>query len=123
MCDYCLIKNVNGKSEGTHLNPFVASVNMYVESAEKDNILLALSKIVAVKEVYEVAGEYDIVSVISTSCMEEFHKLLHDEILLIKGMKSTVTTIVLKLHTDQCIRHSGKDIYLAESTHKKDDQD
>ena len=71
---------------------------MFVDSAEKDNVLKSLSKIPAIKEVYEVAGEYDIVSIISTSCMEEFHDLLHKQILLLKGVKSTVTTVVLKLH-------------------------
>ena len=58
------------------MSQFTASVNMFVESAEKENILAALSKIEAIKEVYEVAGEYDIVSVISTSCMEEFRDLI-----------------------------------------------
>lgn len=96
------------ESEGTYLSPFVASVNMYVEASEKENILLALSKIESIKEVYEVAGEYDIVSVISTACMEEFHDLLHKQILLIKGIKSTVTTVILKLHEKQFSKKIAK---------------
>jgi DNA-binding Lrp family transcriptional regulator len=100
--------------EGTNLRQFTASVNMFVESAEKENILAALSKIEAIKEVYEVAGEYDIVSVISTSCMEEFRDLLHKQILVLKGVKSTVITVILKLHN--LPSNSFKDRYI---TNKK----
>jgi DNA-binding Lrp family transcriptional regulator len=74
---------------------------LFVDASEKENILLALLKIPAIKEVYEVAGEYDVVSLISTSCMEEFRHILHKQILCIKGVKSTVTTVILKLHLPQ----------------------
>jgi DNA-binding Lrp family transcriptional regulator len=71
---------------------------MFVDSAEKENIVEALSRIEEIKEVYEVAGEYDIVSVVSTSCLEEFRELLHKRILHIKGIKSTVITVILNLN-------------------------
>ncbi len=87
------------------MSQFVATVNMFVESSEKDNVLIALSRIDAIKEVYEVAGEYDIVSLISTPGMEEFRELLHKEILSIKGIKSTVTTVILKLHDRHVIKN------------------
>jgi DNA-binding Lrp family transcriptional regulator len=83
---------------------------MFIESAEKENILSALSKIDAIEEIYEVAGEYDIVSVISTSCMEEFRDLLHKQILIIKGVKSTVITVILKLYN--LPSNSYKDRYI-----------
>jgi Transcriptional regulators len=82
---------------------------MFVNSAEKENVLAELSKIDAIKEVYEVAGEYDIVSVISTSCMEEFRELLHKQILLIKGVKSIVVTVILNRNV--LLKHKEK--YLA----------
>ena len=80
------------------MSEFTASVNMFVEAAEKDHIVAALSKIDEIKEVYEVAGEYDIVSVVSTSGLEEFRDLLHKRILHIKGIQSTIVTVILKFH-------------------------
>jgi DNA-binding Lrp family transcriptional regulator len=80
------------------LSEFTASVNMFVESSEKEHVLEELSKIEEIQEVYEVAGEYDVVSIISTSCMEDFREVLHKQILHIKGIKSTIITVVLKLH-------------------------
>jgi DNA-binding Lrp family transcriptional regulator len=80
------------------LSQFTASVNLFVDSAETENIVAALSSIDEIKEVYEVAGEYDIVSVVSTSCLEEFRELLHKRILHIKGVKSTVITVILNFH-------------------------
>ncbi len=46
---------------------FLASVNIFVESTQMDNVLAALSKLKDIEEVYEVAGEYDIVTLVSTS--------------------------------------------------------
>jgi DNA-binding Lrp family transcriptional regulator len=85
-------------NEGAQLSKFTASVNLYVDSSEKENILAALSDIEGVEEVYDVTGEYDIVSIVSTNCMEDFHELLHKQILHIKGVKSTVVNVILNLH-------------------------
>ena len=82
--------------EGTQLSHFTASVNMFIEAAEKENILAALSNIDEIQEVYEVAGEYDLVSIVQTPCLEDFQNLLHKQILRIKGIKSTIITVVLK---------------------------
>lgn len=80
------------------MNRFLASVNIFVESSELDNVLTALSKIANLDEVYEVAGEYDIVSMVSASCLEEFRDVLQKKIMKIKGIKSTITTIILAPH-------------------------
>jgi DNA-binding Lrp family transcriptional regulator len=80
------------------LNRFLASVNIFVESSELDNVLTAHSKIANLDEVYEVAGEYDMVSMVSASCLEEFRDVLHKKIMKIKGIKSTITTIILAPH-------------------------
>jgi DNA-binding Lrp family transcriptional regulator len=44
---------------------------------------------------YEVTGEFDIVSLVSATDMEGFRDLLKNKILKIRGVKSTVTSIVL----------------------------
>ena len=74
---------------------FLASVNIFVESKQKDNVLAALSKLKDIEEVYEVTGEYDIVTLVSTSTLEEFRDILQKQIMKIKGVKSTITTIIL----------------------------
>ena len=80
------------------MSRFVASVNIFVESTQKDNVLAALSRLNDIEEVYEVAGEYDIVTLVSTSTLEEFRDILQKQIMKIKGVKSTITTIILHPH-------------------------
>jgi len=80
------------------LSRVLASVNIFVESSEKDNVIAALTRLQNIEEVYEVAGEYDIVSVVSASCLEEFRDVMHKSIMKIKGVKSTITTIVMQSH-------------------------
>ncbi len=77
---------------------FLASVNIFVESTQMDSVLAALSKLKDIEEVYEVAGEYDIVTLVSTSTLEEFRDILQKHIMKIKGVKSTITTIILHPH-------------------------
>jgi DNA-binding Lrp family transcriptional regulator len=60
-----------------------------------DNVLAALSKLKDIEEVYEVSGEYDIVTLVSSSTLEEFRDILQKQIMKIKGVKSTITTIIL----------------------------
>ncbi len=77
------------------MSRILATVNLFVESSEMDNVLIELSKFDKVEEVYEVAGEYDIVSMVSASCIEEFRDILQKGIMKIKGVRSTITTVVL----------------------------
>jgi len=76
----------------------LASVNIFAESSQIDNVALALSKLDNIEEVYEVAGEYDLVTLVSASTLEEFRDVLQKKIMKIKGVKSTISTVVLKLH-------------------------
>ena len=46
------------------MSRFLASVNIFVESSQIDNVVTALSKLENIEEVYEVAGEYDIVTLV-----------------------------------------------------------
>jgi DNA-binding Lrp family transcriptional regulator len=63
-----------------------------------NNVLAALSKLKDIEEVYEVAGEYDIVTLVSTPTLEEFRDILQKQIMKIKGVKSTISTVVLHPH-------------------------
>jgi DNA-binding Lrp family transcriptional regulator len=77
---------------------FLASVNIFAESSQIDNVVTALSKLDNIEEVYEVAGEYDIVTLVATSTLEEFRDILQKKIMKIKGVKSTISTIILQPH-------------------------
>jgi DNA-binding Lrp family transcriptional regulator len=80
------------------MNRLLASVNIFVEKSQKEKVLAALSELKSIEEVYDVAGEYDIISLVSASCLEEFRDILHQKIMKIKGMKSTIITIILEPH-------------------------
>ena len=63
-----------------------------------DNVVSALSKLKNLEELYEVTGEFDIVSLVSAADIEEFRDVLKNQIMKIKGVKSTVSSVVLKVH-------------------------
>lgn len=63
-----------------------------------DNVVAALSKLDTLEELYEVTGEFDIVTLVSASGIEEFRDILKNKILKIKGVKSTVSSVVLHTH-------------------------
>jgi DNA-binding Lrp family transcriptional regulator len=77
---------------------FEASVNLFVDPTEKAHVIDALSKLENINEIYEVKGEFDIVSIVSASTLEEFRNVLQKKIMKIKGVKSTITSVVLKTH-------------------------
>jgi DNA-binding Lrp family transcriptional regulator len=63
-----------------------------------DDVVQALNKISNIEELYEVTGEFDIVTLVSASDIEEFRDILKNKILKIRGVKSTVSAIVLHTH-------------------------
>jgi len=75
-----------------------AFVNIFVESSEMDNVVTALDELENLEELYEVTGEFDIVSLVSSADIEEFRDVLKNKIMKIKGVKSTVSSVVLKVH-------------------------
>ncbi len=75
-----------------------AFVNIFVEASLIDEVVEALSKIDTVEELYEVTGEFDIVTLVSASDIEAFRDVLKNRIMKIKGVKSTLTSIVLSAH-------------------------
>ncbi len=75
-----------------------AFVDIFVESQLMDEVIEALSKIDDVEELYEVTGEFDIITLVSASDIEEFREVLKNKIMKIKGIRSTVSSVVLKAH-------------------------
>jgi DNA-binding Lrp family transcriptional regulator len=75
-----------------------AFVDIFVEAPEMDNVVEALSKLKNLEELYEVTGEFDIVSLVSAADIEEFRDVLKNQIMKMKGVKSTVSSVVLKVH-------------------------
>jgi DNA-binding Lrp family transcriptional regulator len=73
----------------------LAFVDIFVESPALDDVVQALSELANVEQLYEVTGEAEIVILLSAADIEEFRDLLKNKILKIKGVKSTVTSIVL----------------------------
>jgi DNA-binding Lrp family transcriptional regulator len=92
------VDNSQRRTDVSCLSRFLASVNIFVEPTEKENVVVSLSKLANLEEIYEVAGEYDIVSLVSASCLEEFRDVMHKKILKIRGIKSTIITIILEPH-------------------------
>ena len=75
-----------------------AFVNIFAEVSFIDEVIEALSKIDAVEELYEVTGEFDIVTLVCASDVEDLSDVLKNRIMKIKGVKSTVTSLVLMPH-------------------------
>ena len=63
-----------------------------------DEVVRALERLPNVEELYEVSGEFDIVTLVSAEDIEEFRDILKNRIMKISGIKSTVTSIVLHTH-------------------------
>lgn len=78
--------------------PLLAFIDIFVESSYMDEVVAALSRLDNLEELYEVTGEFDIVTLVSASDIEEFRDVLKNKIMRIKGVKSTVSSIVLHTH-------------------------
>jgi DNA-binding Lrp family transcriptional regulator len=76
------------------LSRLLVFLNIFVESPTLDDVVQALSQFSNVEELYEVTGEYDIVALVSAASIEEFRDFLKYKILKIKGVRSTVTSVV-----------------------------
>ena len=73
-------------------------LNTFVESKELESVTTALARIPDITDLYEVTGEYDLVAVIKTDSIHTFRSILKDRILKIKGIRSTVSSVVLHTH-------------------------
>jgi DNA-binding Lrp family transcriptional regulator len=82
----------------TGLPGLLVFVDIFVEQPEMDNVVAALSKLENLVDLYEVTGEFDIVTLIDVDNLDEFKQVLHERIMKIRGVRSTVSSIVLKAH-------------------------
>ncbi len=73
-------------------------VNIFVESPSLDDVAQALTQFPNVEELYEVTGEFDIVALVSAADIEEFSHFLKNKLMKIKGIRSTVTSVVLNAY-------------------------
>ena len=80
------------------MHKIYAYVDIVVESHFFDEVARELAKLKNIEELYEVTGEFDIVTLISATDIEEFRNTLKNEIMKIPGVKSTVSSIVLQAH-------------------------
>ena len=55
---------------------FEASVNLFVDPSQKEQVIDALSKLENIEEIYDVKGEFDIISIVSASNVEECRNVL-----------------------------------------------
>ena len=75
-----------------------------------DDVVQALQKLENLEELYEVTGEFDIVSLLSAADIEEFREVLKNKIMKIPGVKSTVSSVVLMSHKGpRCTQEVPKD--------------
>jgi len=75
-----------------------AFLNIFVESKELDRVTEALVKLPEVTDVYEVTGEYDLVTLVATDTISSFREFLKDKVLKIDGVRSTVTAMIIYTH-------------------------
>jgi len=73
-------------------------VNIFVESPLMGHVLEELEKLPNTEQLYEVTGDFDITCVLSTVDVDEFRDILVNRIMKIKGVRSTVTALVLHSH-------------------------
>ena len=73
-------------------------VGIFVESPSLDDVVQALFQFPNVEELYEVTGEFDIVALVSAANIEEFSHFLKNKIMKTKGVRSTVTSVVLNAY-------------------------
>ncbi|MDG6998538.1 MAG: Lrp/AsnC ligand binding domain-containing protein [Nitrososphaerota archaeon] len=90
------------------MSRLLAFVDIFVESPQMDSVIQELQKVPHMEELYEVTGEFDIVSLVSAEDIEEFRDILKNRIMKIKGVKSTVSSVVLHAHKGPRCDQNGK---------------
>ncbi len=78
-------------------NKLHALVAIFVESHRIDDVLQAISNATNVEKIYEVTGEFDIVTQVSAEDIENFRDIIKS-IMKITGVKSTVSSFILASH-------------------------
>jgi len=91
------------------LSRVLAFVDIFVESPMMDDVVKAMEALPNVEELYEVTGEFDIISLVSSEDIEQFRDVLKNKILKIKGVKSTVSSVVLAAHKGPRLKNGNGD--------------
>jgi len=78
------------------MQKLLAFVDIFVESPDVDSVLSSLAEFEYLQRLYETTGEFDIMTMVSASDIEQFRDILKNKIMKVKGVKSTVSSIVLK---------------------------
>jgi len=73
-----------------------AFIDIFVESQRMQCVIDSLSKLENLEELYEVTGEFDLTIMVSASDIEELRDILKNKIMKVEGIKSTVSSSVLK---------------------------
>jgi DNA-binding Lrp family transcriptional regulator len=76
----------------------IVLLNVFVESQELESVTRALEKLPQVTDLYEVTGEYDLVALLKTDSINGFRELLKNRILRIKGIRSSVSAVIIHTH-------------------------
>jgi len=85
-------RRYENKEMAEKLSRLFALLNIFVETPEIDNVVAALSKLDNLEALYEVTGEFDIVTLVSASDIDEFKDILKNRILKIKGVRSAASS-------------------------------
>ena len=76
----------------------LAFIDIFAESQQMEKVVDSLSKLVSLEELYEVTGEFDLTIMVSASDIEELRDIMKNKIMKVEGIKSTVSSIVLKAY-------------------------
>ena len=75
-----------------------AFIDIFVESQQMQDVIDSLLRFESLEELYEVTGEFDLTIMVSASDIEELRDILKNKIMKVKGVKSIVSSIVLKAY-------------------------
>lgn len=78
-----------------------AIVMVNVDIGKEDEVFNKLLELPEVKEVYMVYGVHDLVVVLETTDMDAMRTIITQKIRKIDGVKSTITSIVIKKQVKQ----------------------
>ncbi|MFW9907019.1 MAG: Lrp/AsnC ligand binding domain-containing protein [Candidatus Thorarchaeota archaeon] len=73
-------------------------LNITIESRDLDEIARELAALPFVMDLYEITGESDIVLVLEAENVIDFRNMLKNQILCVKGVKTTVSSVVMYVH-------------------------
>lgn len=86
---------MNVGDESMNDKSVTALVDIFVDTTRLEDVVRELCLLDAVEEAYEVTGEFDIATIVSSKSIEEFRDTLKNKIMRIPGVKSVVSSIVL----------------------------